>query len=110
MCSLFIVTGNSYFPNEFNACPETVLNMGAFSSFFNDLTVFSLSLNSILEDTKLAAAPVSINPLVRTSKIKIGILMSCGRFVLLGCDRLLIRNIELISTFSHINYCCFTVV
>ncbi len=77
--------------------------MGAFSSFFNDLTVFPLSLNSISEDTRLAAAPVSINTLVRISKIEIGILMSCGSFVLLGCVRLFMADIELMATFSHTN-------
>ena len=68
---LFIVTENSYLPKECNSWPETVLNMGAFSSFFNDFIVFPLSLNSISEDTGLAAAPVSINLLASISKIKI---------------------------------------
>ena len=100
-----MVTGNSYFPKERNSCPETVLKMGAFSSFFNDLTVFPLSLNNISGDTRLAAAPVSINPLVRISKIKIGVLMSCGRFVLLLCVRLFMANIEFMATFSHSSGC-----
>ncbi len=49
------------------------------------------------EDTRLAAAPVSINPLVRMSKIKIGIRINCGRFGVFGWVR------ELIAMFSHTN-------
>ena len=83
--------------------------MGVFSSFFNDLIVFPLSLNRISEDTRLAAAPVSINPLVRISKIKIGILISCGEFGLFGWVRLFMDSIELIAIFFHTNCCGCTV-
>ena len=74
MWSLFIVTENLYFLKECNFCPEMVLKV---------------SLNSVSQDTRLTAAPVLINFLVRISKLKFGILMSCGRFVLLVCVRLL---------------------
>ena len=56
------------------------------------------------EDTRLAAAPVSINPLVRMSKIKIGIRINCGRFGVFGWVRLFIDRIEFIAMFSHTNY------
>jgi hypothetical protein len=74
MWSLFIVTANSYLPKECNSCPKMVLRV---------------SLNSVSQDTRLTAAPVLTNFLVRISKLKFGILMSCGRFVLLVCVRLL---------------------
>ena len=93
--------GNSYFPKKCNFCPETVRNRGVLSLYFNALIVLPFSNKRILDDTRLAAAPVSITPFVCMSKIKIGIRIYCGSAGSLGWVRLLIDNIELITKISH---------
>ena len=72
-----MVFGNSNFPKVRN-CPDTVLNTGGSLSFSDFFVFLSRILNKISDERRLAAAPVSINPLALISKINMGILRRGG--------------------------------
>jgi hypothetical protein len=76
--------------------------MGELSLLSDFLMFLSRSLNKSSEERRLAAAPVSINPLALISKIKIGILRRGGIICWAGGVKLWRVRSELIATFSQL--------